>query len=98
DNRLSFCEYIVDDVSRVKMRYLVLVRNTKHCAMCKEQSTATELKPLDKHKFVHGNLDSTFNSYEVLMADLYLNAIGKTRKQYVDENADAFWANKQACK
>ncbi|KAI8068747.1 ankyrin repeat-containing domain protein [Gongronella butleri] len=96
DNRLSFSEYIVDDVSRVKMRYLVLVRNTMHCTMCKAQSTATDLKPLQKHKFPHVFDNSTLTSYEVLVADLYLDAIGKTRKQYVDDHADDFWANKQA--
>ncbi|ORX52742.1 ankyrin [Hesseltinella vesiculosa] len=93
DNRLSYNEYVVEDQSRVKMKYLVLVRNKNYCDCC--ESSSDVLNRLDEVDFEDIS-PINLNRYELDLMDMYMHSLGKTRKQFVDEHLDDFWTNNES--
>ncbi|KAI8983506.1 hypothetical protein BDB01DRAFT_126676 [Pilobolus umbonatus] len=80
-------EFIVHDESRVKIRYLVVLRKA-HCCTLGTNCNGS-LSPLNKFK-VENFKYSAFNNYEAEIVKAYLVHKNKTPQDIFDEDLDSF--------
>lgn len=97
DNRTTYNEYIVQDETRVKIKYMVLVRHNNYCFTCQNRYSENQLKSLETNELKNVNWND-INEYEKQFAELYLHSINKTPKEYFNEKLPGFIANQESCK
>ncbi|KAI7872163.1 ankyrin repeat-containing domain protein [Spinellus fusiger] len=86
---INYDEYIVHDAAQVKIRYLVLVKNSKCCSLCQKSFEKSEIKPLKNYML--RNYDySLFNEYETEILKLLLITTDMKLKQVFDRYLDEF--------
>ncbi|KAI9309588.1 ankyrin repeat-containing domain protein [Cunninghamella echinulata] len=95
DNRTTYNEYIVQDDSRVKIRYMVLVRHNDYCFTCQNRFSQSQLKSLESNSFKNVSWGD-LNEYEKEIAQLYLHSINKTPKEFFDERLPEFLAKQES--
>ncbi|KAF7723583.1 hypothetical protein EC973_001824 [Apophysomyces ossiformis] len=86
---LNHHEYIVYDEAQVKIRYLVLVRNTNYCFLCRQQVGESSVKPMKDYKLTAYN-DCNLNDYEKQLINAYLSHTNQTAKSVFDEDLSEF--------
>ncbi|KAG0181661.1 hypothetical protein DFQ29_007537 [Apophysomyces sp. BC1021] len=90
---LNHHEYIVYDEAQVKIRYLVLVRNTNYCFLCRKHVGESSVQPLRDYK-LNAYSDKNLNDYERQVIDAYLTQTNKTAKHVFDEDLGEFIRSK----
>ncbi|KAI9010901.1 ankyrin repeat-containing domain protein [Phycomyces nitens] len=94
---LDYNEYIVRNEAQVKIRYLVLVRESSYCSLCQSSVGKTSIKPLDEYKLkTYGLTD--FNEYERQLLQVYLTLNNLNPKQLFDEELAEYIAEKRYLK
>jgi hypothetical protein len=86
-NLLNQSEFCVYDKSRVKIRYLVVVKEKEHCSLC--YTPDENVKVFSEHKIKNFEYKG-FNKYETEVAKAYLTHQGKCMKDIYDEDLNEF--------
>lgn len=81
-------EYAVYDENRVKIRYLLIIRDSSRCYLCSE-SNKTSLKPFHTHDIKKYDY-STFNNYEAEITKAYLTHKNETPQSVFNEGLEQF--------
>ncbi|KAI9257420.1 ankyrin repeat-containing domain protein [Sporodiniella umbellata] len=87
--RLNYNEYMVHDESRVKIRYLLIVKNKATCTLCLNTDSANNKKSLNDYKFKSFDY-SLFNSYEKEIAKSYVSHQQNDLKAIFDANIEQY--------
>lgn len=92
--QLNHNEYIVYDEARVKLRYLVVVRDTEYCTLC-QRHTASTCKQLTKHKLEDNFTFDTITDYEAWLLRFQLSHANKKVKDVFADKLDEYINTRQ---
>lgn len=92
--KLNHNEYIVYDEARVKLRYLVVVRDTEYCTLC-QSHTASTCKELTEHKLEDDFTYHTITEYEAWLLRFQLSHANKKVKDVFDDKLDEYIRTRQ---
>lgn len=87
---LNYNEFAVYDENRVKIRYLMIVRDSKSCFLCsKTKSERASLKPLHEHDVKEYDY-AAFNDFEGEVIKAYLTHENKSPQDIFDQGLNEF--------
>lgn len=86
---LNYNEYAVYNEDRVKIRYLLVIKDADRCSLCRNSDSALKLKPffkqdLDRHKLMD------FNNYEAELTKAYLLHTNNSVQTIYNEDMEEF--------
>lgn len=90
--RFNHNEYMVHNENRVKIRYLLVVKNTSICALCLHSKGNDNIKPFKNHELSDYKFDH-FNDYEKEIVKAYITNQQQNIKEIFDSNIESYISN-----
>lgn len=80
---------MVFNENRVKIRYLLIIKDKSRCFFCSNALSDNQMKPIKDHKYKKYTF-SQFNSYEKELIKAYLSQQGLTAQDIFDKGIEEF--------
>ncbi|KAI9315378.1 poly polymerase catalytic domain-containing protein [Dichotomocladium elegans] len=87
--RLSYNEYVVYDESRVKIRYVAVIRDRECCTLC-QKMTSEEMRPLAGQKIGKEPVCYNLGAFEAKMLSFYVSRHDVDLQHLFDAKLDAY--------